>query len=269
MPNSASQGEAEWVQVQRGTLRLAAASGEVFAVLGLPRHVRGPDVGRLAARLRTAVGYAEQRALSFGALYHPWTVNGALRPTPPDGAAAGVLASRAIQRGVWIAPANERLRDVVALLPAPDAAALLSGLQGYVNMIAGAPRGFLATGARTLSDEPGLDAINIRRLLSLLRRVALRRGADYVFEPLGDTLRRSVERGFTQLLADLFSQGAFAGRTEAEAFAVVTGEGVSTQADADSGRLVVELRVAPSAPMQFLTLRLVQTGERLGVSEQA
>jgi hypothetical protein len=265
----AASGEAQLLRVQQAALRLAAANGELFTVLGLPRHVRGPDIKRLAVQLAAAVGIAEQRALSFGALYHPWLANGALRPTPPDGGVLGMIAGRARQRGAWIAPANESLRDVVALLPPADPASLPELAQAHINMLVDAPRGFLALSARTLSAEDGLGAINIRRLLILLRRLALRQGANWVFEPLGDTLRRSVQRGFTQVLADLFRRGAFAGRTEAEAFAVVVGDGVSTQADLDNGRLIVELRIAPSDALQFLTLRLVQTGERLSVSEQA
>ena len=37
--------------------------------------------------------------------------------------------------------------------------------------------------ADTLSDDPDLRPINVRRLLILLRRLALRLGATYVFEP--------------------------------------------------------------------------------------
>jgi phage tail sheath protein FI len=36
----------------------------------------------------------------------------------------------------------------------------------------------------------------------------------------------------------------------------------------DLGRLVVELRVAPSRPLAFLTVRLVQTGAGVTVRER-
>ena len=89
-----------------------------------------------------------------------------------------------------------------------------------------------------------------------------------MFEPNGDTLRRSVERGFTVLLNDMFRRGAFAGATAAESFKVVTDDTINTATDRDAGRLLVELRVAPSLPLQFLTVRLVQTGERLSIVEE-
>jgi hypothetical protein len=35
----------------------------------------------------------------------------------------------------------------------------------------------------------------------------------------------------------------------------------------DQGRFIVELRVAPSLPMNFLTIRLIQNGSRTSVTE--
>jgi hypothetical protein len=37
--------------------------------------------------------------------------------------------------------------------------------------------------------------------------------------------------------------------------------------DRDEGRFILELRVAPSLPMRFITVRLVQSGERSQVIE--
>jgi phage tail sheath protein FI len=102
--------------------------------------------------------------------------------------------------------------------------------------------------------------------MSLLRRAAIRRGASYVFEPNGDMLRRAVERGFTQMLDSMFRQGAFVGRKAEEAFRVSV---EPTAADRDSGRLIVEIGVAPSLPMRFLTVRLSQAGERFTIAEEA
>ena len=39
--------------------------------------------------------------------------------------------------------------------------------------------------------------------------------------------------------------------------------------NADLGRLEVEIGVAPSVPMRFLTLRLLQQGGRLSLAEEA
>jgi phage tail sheath protein FI len=89
-----------------------------------------------------------------------------------------------------------------------------------------------------------------------------------VFEPLGPTLRRAVQRGFELLLTDMFRRGAFAGASVAQSFRVVTDNTVNTPRDAAAGRFIVELRVAPSVPLSFLTVRLAQSGSRLTVSEE-
>jgi hypothetical protein len=288
-----ASGEPELLRIHRAALRLAAASGELFVVLALPRHYRAPEAINYAARLRTerspttadadAFGFDERRALSYGALYHPWVRCGSAdqngqapgsaagaptrRACPPDGIATGVLAARAATRGAWIAPANELFKDVVAITPSIDADAWLELQDAQLNLIRDDPRGFLTLAADTLSVELEWRPINVRRLLILLRRLALRRGISYVFEPNGDTLRRSVRRGFTLLLNDLFRQGAFAGDTPDESFRVLTDRTLNTDTDRDAGRFLVELRVAPSLPLQFLTLRLMQIGARLTIAE--
>ena len=135
---------------------------------------------------------------------------------PPDGAACGVLADRAVTRGAWIAPANQVLRGVIALTPSLAPERRLELQEAQVNVVRHEPRGFLVLSADTLSDEiDDLDVrpINVRRLLMLLRRLALRVGARYVFEPNGDAMRRLVQRGFEAMLNDLFVRGAFAGPT--------------------------------------------------------
>lgn len=286
-PEESGPVEPEWVAVHRAALRLAAATGELFAVLAMPRHFRTPEALRYAGRLRAELEPRETRALSYGALYFPWVQSDA-RPSsgtvgrpervrggegaplvvPPDGPATGVLAGRASLRGAWIAPANEPISDVVALspdVPAADRAALQ---EAQVNLLRADPRGFLALSADTLSPEPEVRPVNVRRLLTLLRRLALRRGTSYVFEPNGGTLRRSVERGFELMLTDLFRRGAFAGATPAQSFRVVTDESLNRLREAEAGRFFVELRVAPSLPARFIAVRLAQSGPRLTVTEE-
>ncbi|CAG0986635.1 hypothetical protein MYXO_02164 [Myxococcaceae bacterium] len=282
-----ADGEAGLLRLQRALLRLAAAGGDLFAVLGLPRHYRAPESIRHAARLRSlstglvagdwdGLALDERRALSYGALYHPWVEfpaqpsgpAGGLRVCPPDGIAVGLLSDRATRRGAWVAPANQPFKDVVALTPPIGDEARAALLDAQVNLVLADPRGFLTLSADTLSDDPDWRPINVRRLFILLKRLAVRRGASYVFEPNGDVLRRAVERGFSLLLTDLFRRGAFAGATAAESFRVVTGGGQDTARDRELGRFFVELRVAPARPLEFLTVRLLQSGERLTVMEE-
>jgi phage tail sheath protein FI len=181
---------------------------------------------------------------------------------PPDGAACGVLAARAFARGAWIAPANEPLRGVIGLNPPVARARLLDLQEAQINVFQQQPRGFLAMSEDTLADDDDLRPINVRRLLILLRRLATRLGSRYVFEPNDDSFRRLVQRGFEAMLDDLFSRGAFAGKTRQTSFQVVTSDSLNTQTSVDQGRFIVELRVAPSLPLTFLTIRLIAAGDR-------
>ncbi len=285
-----------WLAVQRAALRMALASGDLFVALAMPRHFRTPQALRYAARLRAvlqppsvgdagAFGFDEARALSHGALYFPWAqsdvrevlpdsdpvARNALRTprvVPPDGVAMGVLASRATLRGAWIAPANQAMKDVVALAPPVRAADRQALQDAQINLLRADPRGFFTLSADTLSLDVDLRPINVRRLLILLRRLALRRGMAYVFEPNGAELRRSVQRSFNALMTDLFRRGAFAGATPSQSFRVVTDDTLNTPQDRDAGRFIVELHVAPALPMRFIAVRLAQTGERLSVVEE-
>lgn len=254
--------------VQRALMRLCAARGDLFAVLALPGHYREDEAIAHARALTTGDPLDDDsRTRSFAALYHPWLTAPqaddpqAYRVTPPDGAAAGVMAARAARRGAWIAPANEQLRDVVLLSPRIRPEALGALQEAQVNVVRQEPRGFLWLGADTLSPDADLRPIGTRRLLSLLRRVALLEGAGYVFEPNDATLRRAVQRGFEAMLLRLYSRGAFSGDTSDEAFRVVTGSPPNTPQSVDAGRLIVELKVAPAQPLAFLTVRLVQAGD--------
>jgi phage tail sheath protein FI len=92
-------------------------------------------------------------------------------------------------------------------------------------------------------------------------------GTEYVFESNDDLLQRAIERGFTELLGQLYERGAFSGARPAEAFRVVTGSPPNTRQSMDAGRLIVELRVAPSQPLAFLDVRLLQAGDGRLIAE--
>jgi hypothetical protein len=263
--------------VQRGLIRLAAAAGDMFALLSMPRHYRAGESASHAAELTAlrdgrpdeALQPMESRALSFAALHHPWIAGRRggepLLETPPDGAVAGIHARRTLARGAWIAAANESVRDVVALVPPLADRDLETLSAARINFIAKQAGSFRLGDALTLSTEPDWGQVNVRRLMSLLRRAAIRRGASYVFEPNGDVLRRAVERGFTHLLDHMLRLGAFAGRTAEDSFRLAV---QPSSGDREGGRLIAEIAVAPSQPMRFLTVRLAQTGERFTIAEE-
>jgi phage tail sheath protein FI len=240
-------------------------------VLTLPEHYRErAAIAHVAALDAAGRGPHADPAASgrdpmfgYGALYHPWLHASepdgpaALRLLPPDGAAAGVIAGRATRRGAWVAPANEPLRDVVALEPAIVTGARQALQDAQVNLVRQEPGGFLWLAADTLGDDDAVRSIGVRRLLQTVRRLALRHGDAMAFEVDDDVVRRAVRRSFDALLGRMFELGAFAGRTPDEGFRVDTPVAAG---DLEQARLVVELRVAPSHPLSFLTVRLVRSG---------
>jgi hypothetical protein len=260
------------LEVQRAMLRMCAARGDMVAVLALPESYREQDA---LAHVRQISSGSIETALSYGAIYHPWIIvsdeiGGAPRRMPPDGSACGVIARRNLARGAWVAPANETWRGVVALTPPlrRDARSRRELLTSQLNIITQEPEGFMTLNADTLSRELELRPLNVRRLLILLRRRALQVGARYVFEPNGPALSRLVQRGFEEMLGYLYERGAFAGLTAKTAYQVVVDDGLNTPSSRDLGRFLVELRVAPSWPLTYLRVRLLQRGDRLSATEE-
>lgn len=263
-------------------LDLCAASREHFALLSVPEHW---DAARLAShtaalRQRAAADIEASQATSFAALHHPWllrretasdavqslgVVSGELHAHPPEGAVLGVYAQRSRDRGAWAAAGLESLAEAVALAGVADAEAIEAA---SANPIEVRPLGIAATRAATLSEDPDWESIGVRRLFILLRRLARREGERYVFEPNDLTLRRSLERSFDSLLQRLMQRGAFRGTKASESYVLRTASGVLASAEIERGECSLEIRVAPSRPLRFLTLRVLRSGEQLTLEER-
>ena len=280
----------ELLAIQRALIRFCAARGDVLACLSLPRHYREQQaLDHVAALLPaeeasstdgtvSALNRDETGALSYAGLYHPWVAlrlasqasgdDHLLKYSPPDGTILGQMAQQALTQGAWFAPANQVLNGVVALEPAFALDAWRSLTMAQVNLLRRNSRGFLAFNAETLARSDELRLINVRRLLILLRRLALREGKTYAFEPNDNDFRGLVRHRFERLLSELYVRGAFAGASPQAAFRVVTDDSVNTRQSLDLGRFIIELRVAPSVPLSFLTIRLLQTNsEQVRIEE--
>ena len=276
--------DTDLLAIQRALVRLAAARGDCLAVLALPRHYRQHLAIDHVRRLKDEtpsffasdeagtihvppLSAGEAASWSYAALYHPWLrlLDAAadcqqLPALPPDGPATGVIARRTLERGAWIAPANQTLVGIAALDAAFPADA--AQLAAAINPIGRDGLHFTVLDALTLSEDADTQPINVRRLMSLLRRLALKQGAQFVFEPNSDALRRAIDHRFRNWLGTLFARGAFAGESPQAAFRLRVDSTVNTPQSIDAGRLIIEIAVAPAQPMRFLTVRLVQSGDR-------
>ena len=275
-PDTPGRGREGLLDVQRAMLRFSAARGDVLSILALPQHDQPTDARRHVARLQTpgaVLNYGEERTLSYGALYYPWLLgpvgsSARIAPTPPDGAACGMIADRTLRDGAWMAPANIPLADVPTVTP-PLAADERARLEtSPINAFAETPDGVLTLGTATLSRNSDLEPITTRRLLILVRRLVRREGPALVFENNTPLLRRRIAEQFDDVLRRLFDRGAFAGATPSEGYRIVADDRVNPPRQVERGRLVVELRIAPARPLKFLTMRLVQrSGQRPAVRE--
>ncbi len=248
--------------VQHDLLRMCAARGDLVAVLSLPDSIDGntpADLGDLSTLSGTSAPLtgSERRALSYGAVYHPWLwaqdASGPRR-VPPDGAICGIFAAKSLAGGAWLVPANTPIRGVTGPVT-HTADPVWIQTDARINLIRREAHGTVALGEATLADDGDeVTSVAVRRLLALLRRLALREGQALVFEPNAPAFRRAVKSAFDAWLTEMFRGGAFAGRTADEGFRVEVDAG-----NADLGRFQVDLRVAPSRPLAFLTVRLVRT----------
>jgi len=277
-PGSAASSSSELLAIHQAMIRLCAARADMFAFLGLPPSYDAPTCVLYQTLLTTLLTPENgDTTLSFAAIYFPWLVvldasddqPGAIRSITPEGPMVGAVAALTLSSGAWFSPGNQLLQAVVDLDTQLGDQAPVLFFNNQLNLVVQEATGFLTMSSFTLSPWSQLAEINVRRLLILLRRLALREGMTYVFQPNDTTFWRRVQRRFEDVLSNLFLQGAFAGATQGEGFQVTTDSSVNTPDTIALGRFIVEISIAPSLPLEFLTVRLLQEGGDLTLSEES
>jgi len=134
------------------------------------------------------------------------------------------------------------------------------------NLIRHEPDGYRPMAAHTLSDRRDLLQISVRRLMILLCKAVWRMGMDFVFETNHERFREGVRVVLEDMLRDLFNRGSFSGAGPDQAFRVITDARVNPPQSVEQGRFVAVIQVAPSEPMEFLTVQLIRAGESLQIS---
>lgn len=201
------------------------------------------------------------------AFYAPWIV--ALEPggvarvqVPPGGHVLGVYARVDMERGVFKAPANELIRGALDVAFEVDDRIYDDMAARGVNAIRRFPGGIRVWGARTLSHDSTWKYVPVRRLLIFLERSIVEGMQWVVFEPNDDRLWGRVKDTIRLFLRAQWRAGALAGQKEDEAFRVAADRTTMTEEDVLSGRLIVDIGVAPIRPAEFVVVRIVmRTGE--------
>ena len=182
---------------------------------------------------------------------------------PPSGAVAGVYAATDTNRGVWKAPANVSLADVIEPVIKLDNVRQddlnVDATSGKsINALrAFAGKGTLVWGARTLAgNDNEWRYISVRRFFNMVEESVKKSTYWAVFEPNDANTWVKVRGMIENYLTQKWREGALAGATTKDAFFVRCGLGVTMSAqDILEGRMIVEIGMAVVRPAEFIILR--------------
>lgn len=198
-----------------------------------------------------------------GALYYPWVrVPGGPEQTngyvPPCGHVAGIYARTDQRIGAHKAPANEVIDGVIDLasqLSDDDQAPLNDA---GINCLRAFPhRGIRVWGARTLSRDATWRYVNVRRVILTAVRWITRNMNDVVYEPHSEQLWARITRELTAYFGDLARSGALAGGTDQDAFYVKCDAETNPPETRETGQVVTEIGLRPTAPAEFIVIRII------------
>jgi len=186
---------------------------------------------------------------------------------PPSGAVAGIYATVDANRGVWKAPANVGITDVIqptiamtnidqgSLNVDPTSGKSVNAIRAFTGL------GTLVWGARTLAgNDNEWRYINVRRLCIYLEESIRKATQQFVFEPNDANTWVKVQGMIENFLTTVWRQGALMGSKPADAFNVSVGLGKTMSGvDVLEGRMIVVVALCPVRPAEFIILRFVQT----------
>ncbi len=192
-------------------------------------------------------------------------LGGQIETLVPCGAIAGIMARTDAQRGVWKAPAgiDAALAGVAGLqVEMTDAENGLLNPLGINCLRAFPVYGRVVWGARTLrgadvaADE--YKYVSVRRV-ALFIEESLYRGTQWVvFEPNDEPLWGQIRLNIGAFMNNLFRQGAFQGKTPADAYFVKCDKETTTQNDINLGVVNIVVGFAPLKPAEFVIIKIQQ-----------
>lgn len=182
---------------------------------------------------------------------------------PPSGAVAGVYAATDTNRGVWKAPANVSLADVLGPVvrlnnDKQDSLNVDATTGKSINAIRSfAGKGTLVWGARTLAgNDNEWRYVSVRRFFNMVEESVKKSTHWAVFEPNDANTWVKVRGMIENYLTQKWREGALAGATTKDAFFVRCGLGTTMSAqDILEGRMNVEIGMAVVRPAEFIILK--------------
>jgi phage tail sheath protein FI len=253
------------VTIQKAMIDHCERMADRFAVLDPPAGFTPDQIKAQRANLTSTNGYV---ALYYPQLYVANPTGNGMVKVPPSGHVAGVYARTDDQKGVHKAPANEIVQgvlDVERTIADNDHGPLN---ENSVNVIRSFPgRGIRVWGARTTSDGTQWRYVNVRRLLLYIEE-SIQQGTQFaVFEPNNSVLRKQVSRTVSEFLDRVWRSGALVGDKAEEAYRVRVDDELNPPATVALGQLVIEVRVAPTTPAEFVIFQIIQDPGRKIITE--
>jgi hypothetical protein len=182
---------------------------------------------------------------------------------PPSGAVAGIYAAVDNSRGVWKAPANVSVNNVIQptiqfasevqdqMNVDPTAGKSVNAIRAFTG------KGTLVWGARTLAgNDNEWRYVSVRRFFNFVEESTKKATEQFVFEPNDANTWVKVQAMIENFLTTLWRQGALQGVKPEHAFYVAVGLGKTmTALDILEGRMIVEIGMAVVRPAEFIILR--------------
>lgn len=223
--------------------------------------ITAPDVdleGKKMSELKTSVFPLYNYILGQYQNYHV--------VLPPSAAIAGIYCGVDHSRGVWKAPANVSVSDVVgatvSIARADQDQLNINDQSGKsVNAILNKPGfGTVVMGGRTLDgNDNEWKYINVRRFFITVEQSIKNSMGMFVFEPNTSATWVKVQAMVENYLFLKWRDGALAGAKPEQAFFVNIGLGSTmTSVDILEGRLIIQIGMAVARPAEFIIMQFEQ-----------
>jgi phage tail sheath protein FI len=248
--------KAQWCAVWQQLSELCQLRAGLFAVFDTPDGA----LETVAALKDYFPGGAERTAAYWPRLYTD-SDSGSKIVVPACGAVIASMQQVDSQYGVWRAPANMALPQVISPVYTAIEYEHLFALQDVAcNLIRSFPgRGTRIWGCRTLltDNKSSFRYIQMRRLLDYVERSLGLLARMYLFEPNNEVTWYKIKGQFHNWLRRLWQQGGLSGGQENDAFSINLGlHETMTEDDIQAGRMIVLVRIAPLNPAEFIDITL-------------
>ena len=204
----------------------------------------------------------------YGGLYFPWIKvadpiakgSDRTRFVPVGGHIAGVIARTDGLRGVFKAPAGLEAGVRGALdvkVQVTDETQPLLNPKGINAVRALSGAGIVVWGARTVSSNPAVKYVNVRRSLLFLRQSLQDSTRWAVFEPNNEKLWARLKTAADGFLLGQYREGMFKGTPETAFFVKCDAE-LNPQEQIDLGFVNMEIGVSINKPGEFIVIKIGQ-----------